>query len=265
MNLTGVLPEEFANLPSLQEIDLSRNYISGPIPASYGQLRLRILSFLGNRINGSIPEALGDMSTLEELVMSDNLLGGPLPPQLGRLSRLRRFVASANNFTGTIPDSYGNLTNLEDFRIDGSTLSGSIPDFIGNWRNLTRLDMQGTNMSGPIPSTISLLTNLNSLRISDLTGSSSTPFPNLEAMTNMEDLILRNCLLIGPIPNYINGRYVNLKNIDLSFNRLDGPVPELFQFIDFDALFLNNNLLSGTFQSGCLFAQTRLTYLTTIL
>ncbi|XP_023765406.1 probable LRR receptor-like serine/threonine-protein kinase At1g53430 [Lactuca sativa] len=245
MNLTGVLPEEFANLPSLQEIDLSRNYISGPIPASYGQLRLRVLSFLGNRINGSIPEALGDMSTLEELVVEDNFLGGPLPQNLGRLSRLRRFLASANNFTGTIPDSYGNLTNLEDFRIDGSTLSGSIPDFIGNWRNLTRLDMQGTNMSGPIPTTISLLTNLNSLRISDLTGSSSTPFPNLEAMTNMEDLSLRNCLLTGSIPPYIGQNNDTLQYVDLSFNRLSGLVPPSVWGRDFDTLFLNNNLLSG--------------------
>ncbi|CAH1429656.1 unnamed protein product [Lactuca virosa] len=244
MNLNGVLPEEFANLTFLQEIDLTRNYIGGSIPASFSQLPLIFLSIGGNRISGSIPEQLANISTLEELVVENNLLGGPLPPQLGRLSRLRRFVASANNFTGTIPVSYGNLTNLEQFRIDGSTLSGSIPDFIGNWKNLTVLDMQGTNMSGPIPTTISLLRKLKSLRISDLAGSSSSPFPNLEAMTNMEDLILRNCLLTGPMPKYIDGGYDDLKNIDLSFNQLNGSIPELFQFIDFDTLFLNNNSLS---------------------
>ncbi|KAL7592833.1 hypothetical protein Lser_V15G35062 [Lactuca serriola] len=244
MNATGVLPEEFANLTFLQEIDLTRNYISGPIPTRFSELPLIVLGVLGNRINGSIPEELADISTLEELVVEDNLLGGLLPPQLGRLSRLRRFVASANNFTGTIPDSYGNLTNLEDFRIDGSTLSGRIPDFIGNWRNLTRLDMQGTNMSGPIPSTISRLRNLESLRISDLTGSSSTPFPDLRNMTRLEELVFRNCLLTGSIPTYINGRS-SLKEIDLSFNQLNGSIPDSFQFVDFDSLFVNNNLISG--------------------
>nr|KAJ0190107.1 hypothetical protein LSAT_V11C800404870 [Lactuca sativa] len=90
MNLTGVLPKEFANLHSLQEIDLSRNYISGPIPASYGQLRLRVLSFLGNRINGSIPEALGDMSTLEEFRIDGTTLSGRIPDFIGNWRNLTR-------------------------------------------------------------------------------------------------------------------------------------------------------------------------------
>ncbi|KAI7724821.1 hypothetical protein M8C21_021019, partial [Ambrosia artemisiifolia] len=114
LNLSGVLPEEFINLTYLTEIDLSRNYINGTIPSIFSRLSVSILSLLGNRLSGSIPEEIGGISTLEELVLEDNLLGGPLPQNLGRLSRLRRFLASANNFTGTIPESYGRLTNLED-------------------------------------------------------------------------------------------------------------------------------------------------------
>nr|XP_043624748.1 probable LRR receptor-like serine/threonine-protein kinase At1g53430 [Erigeron canadensis] len=243
LNLTGVLPEEFANLTSLQELDLSRNYISGSIPARLAQLPLTILSLLGNRISGSIPSELGDIPTLEELVLEDNLLEGPLPPNLGRSPLLRRILLSANNFTGTIPESYGNLTNLEDFRIDGSTLSGRIPSLIGNWTRLTRLDMQGTSMEGPIPSTISLLTNLTELRITDLTGPSS-PFPDLQNMTRMVRLHLRNCLLTGSIPDYI-GQMTRLKNLDLSFNMLDGQVPSSIGSVDFDSVFFNNNSLSG--------------------
>ncbi|KAI7756963.1 hypothetical protein M8C21_033431, partial [Ambrosia artemisiifolia] len=159
--------------------DLSRNYINGTIPSIFSRLSVSILSLLGNRLSGSIPEEIGGISTLEELVLEDNLLGGPLPQNLGRLSRLRRFLASANNFTGTIPESYGRLTSLEDFRIDGSSLSGRIPDFIGNWTNLTRLDLQGTSMEGPIPSTLSRLTKLKELRITDLAGASRSRFPNL--------------------------------------------------------------------------------------
>ncbi|KAL4554030.1 hypothetical protein LXL04_039856 [Taraxacum kok-saghyz] len=246
MNLTGVLPEEFVNLPFLQEIDLTRNYISGRIPPLSGLPRLRILSLLGNRINGSIPEELGDISTLEELVLDNNLLEGPLPPSLGRLSRLKRLVLSANNFTGHIPSSYGNLTNLEDFRIDGSSLSGKIPDFIGNWINMTRLDLQGTSMEGPIPSIISRLTKLEELRISDLSGSSSTTFPNLTVMNKLEDLVLRNCLLTGPIPDSITlESHPKLKRIDLSSNRLIGLIPNSLDRLNWDILFLSNNSLSG--------------------
>ncbi|KAI3769364.1 hypothetical protein L6452_00465 [Arctium lappa] len=244
LNLTGVLPEEFANLTFLREIDLSRNYINGTIPARLGQLRLSILSLLGNRISGSVPGEIGDISTLEELILEDNLLSGPLPRNLGRLTRMRRFLVSANNFTGSIPVSFGNLTNIEDFRIDGSTLSGRIPDFIGNWTRLKRLDLQGTSMEGPIPSTISLLTNLTELRITDLAGSLSMRFPDLRNMAGLIRLSLRNCLLTGQIPDYI-GEMSDMKNLDLSFNRLDGPIPNTIQALSFDTMFLNNNSLSG--------------------
>ncbi|XP_024979201.1 probable LRR receptor-like serine/threonine-protein kinase At1g53430 [Cynara cardunculus var. scolymus] len=243
LNLTGVLPEEFANLTFLQEIDLSRNYINGTIPARFGQLPLTILSLLGNRLSGSIPREIGDISTLEDLVLEDNLLEGPLPQNLGRLTRLRRLLLSANNFTGTIPESFGNLTNLEDFRIDGSTLSGRIPSFIGNWIRLGRLDMQGTSMEGPIPSTISLLTNLTELRITDLNGLSAS-FPDLRNMSRMIRLHLRNCLLTGPIPEYI-GQMNDMKNLDLSFNRLTGQIPDSIARLRYDTLFLNNNSLTG--------------------
>ncbi|XP_076958586.1 putative LRR receptor-like serine/threonine-protein kinase At1g53440 [Bidens hawaiensis] len=245
LNLTGVLPEEFVNLTFLTEIDLSRNYINGTIPSRFSQLRVTILSLIGNRISGRIPEELGDISTLEELVLEDNFLGGPLPQSLGRLPRLRRLLLAANNFTGTIPQSYGNLTSIRDFRIDGSSLSGRIPDFIGNWTNITRLDLQGTSMSGPIPTTISRLTNLRELRITDLVGASTSPFPDLQAMTRMERLSLRNCLLTGSIPEDIGQTMTSLKHIDFSFNTLTGSIPNSIQRLSFNTLFLNNNSLSG--------------------
>nr|DAD37732.1 TPA_asm: hypothetical protein HUJ06_008373 [Nelumbo nucifera] len=90
LNLTGVLPEEFGDLPYLTEIDLVLNYINGSIPVSWARIPLVTISLLGNRISGSIPEALGNIETLEELILEDNQLGGKLPPKLGNLSRLRR-------------------------------------------------------------------------------------------------------------------------------------------------------------------------------
>ncbi|KAF8024185.1 hypothetical protein BT93_F1393 [Corymbia citriodora subsp. variegata] len=241
LNLIGIFPDEFGNLTYLTEIDLTRNYISGTVPATLTQIPLTILSALGNRISG-IPKEIGNISTLEELVLEDNLLEGALEPNIGSLSRLRRLLLSANNFTGTIPESFGNLKNLEDFRIDGSTLSRKIPDFIENWTKIKRLDMQGTSMEGPIPLSISLLTNLTELRISDLKGPSSD-FPNLEGMSMMKTLILRNCLLTGSIPSYI-GKWTKLTTLDLSANKLSGPVPDTMEPA-LDYMFLTNNSLTG--------------------
>ncbi|KAI6687169.1 hypothetical protein NL676_023997 [Syzygium grande] len=241
LNLTGIFPDEFGNLTYLTEIDLSLNYINGTLPTTLTQIPLTKLSTLGNRIS-RIPKEIGNISTLEELVLEDNLLEGALEPNIGNLSRLRRLLLSANNFTGTIPELFGNLKNLQDFRIDGSTLSGKIPDFIGNWTRITRLDMQGTSMEGPIPSSISLLTNLKELRISDLKGPSSN-FPDLKRMNMMQYLILRNCLLTGSIPGYI-GQMTSLNTLDLSDNKLTGQVPDTMgQALNF--MFLTNNSLTG--------------------
>ncbi|KAK2979711.1 hypothetical protein RJ640_004900, partial [Escallonia rubra] len=71
--------------------DLSRNYIHGSFPTTFGQLRLTICkALLGNRISGSIPKEFGDTATLEEVILEDNLLGGALPENLRSLSYLRR-------------------------------------------------------------------------------------------------------------------------------------------------------------------------------
>ncbi|XP_030461525.1 probable LRR receptor-like serine/threonine-protein kinase At1g53430 [Syzygium oleosum] len=245
LNLTGIFPDEFGNLTSLREIDITLNYISGSLPTTLTQIPLTNLAALGNRISG-IPKEIGNISTLKDLVLDDNLLEGPLEPNIGNLSLLKKLQLSANNFTGTIPESFGNLKNLETFRIDGSTLSGKIPDFIGNWTKMTRLDMQGTSMEGPIPSSISLLTNLTELRISDLKGPSSN-FPDLQGMKRMKTLILRNCLLTGSIPYYI-GDWTSLTTLDLSVNRLTGQVPDTMGAA-LDYMFLTNNSLTGAVPS----------------
>ncbi|PIN06304.1 Serine/threonine protein kinase [Handroanthus impetiginosus] len=123
-------------------------------------------------------------------------------------------------------------------------MSGRIPDFIGNWTKLDRLDMQGTSMEGPIPATISELKNLTSLRITDLRGRSMR-FPNLEDMTGMRELILRNCSIIDPIPSYV-GDMNRLKTLDLSFNMLNGEIPSRLQGLaELDFLFLSHNFLTG--------------------
>ncbi|KAL0816932.1 hypothetical protein Bca101_073376 [Brassica carinata] len=201
-NLNGSLPKEFAGLPFLQDIELSRNYLNGSIPPEWGALPLVNISVLGNRISGSIPKEIGNITTLISLILELNQISGKLPQELGNLPNIQRIFLSSNYLSGDIPSTFSRLTTLIDLRISDNQFTGTIPDFIQNWTNLEKLVIQASGLVGPIPNTISTLKKLTNLRISELSGPGS-PFPPLQNMTTIKTLILRNCNLTGELPAYL--------------------------------------------------------------
>ncbi|XXG90326.1 hypothetical protein AAC387_Pa12g2114 [Persea americana] len=228
-----------------------RNYLNGTIPAAWGSMQLVKISLLGNRLTGPIPEELWNISTLRNLTLEANQFSGRLPQGLGKLVNIEHIHVSSNEFSGELPESFANLKNLKDFRISDNRLTGRIPDFIQNWTELDRLEIQGTGLQGPIPSGISSLEKLTDLRISDINGAASA-FPPLGNMKGMRTLILRNCNLTGPIPEYI-WTMKNLKTLDLSFNMLAGEFPPTInQLENAKFIYLTSNLLNGTVPDGLL-------------
>ncbi|KAJ8616560.1 hypothetical protein MRB53_035932 [Persea americana] len=243
-NLQGVLPPELVKLPYLQEIDLTRNYLNGTIPAEWGSMQLVNISLIGNRLTGPIPKQLGNITTLRKLTLEANQLSGPLPPELGNLVKIERILISSNAFSGELPMTLAKLTNLKDFRISDNHFSGKIPDFIQNWTQLEKIAIQGSGLEGPIPFGISSLEKLTDLRISDINGTSSD-FPPLSNMKSMKTLILRNCNLTGPIPAYV-GTMAKLKTLDLSFNKFVGQAPSTVDNLSkSNFIYFTNNLLTG--------------------
>ncbi|XP_010487294.1 PREDICTED: probable leucine-rich repeat receptor-like serine/threonine-protein kinase At3g14840 [Camelina sativa] len=242
-DLQGSLPTDLSGLPFLQEIDLTKNYLNGSIPPEWGSSSLVNISILGNRITGPIPKELANLTNLFSLVLEYNQLSGKLPPELGNLPNLQRLFLSSNYLTGEIPSSFAKLTNLTDFRISDNQFTGTIPDFIQNWKGLEKLVIQASGLVGPIPSAIGPLGTLTDLRISDLSGPES-PFPPLQNMTSIKTLILRNCNLTGDLPEYLDRR--TLKVLDLSFNKLSGPIPEKYSALsDVDYIYFTSNMLNG--------------------
>ena len=67
-NLRGVIPPEFGNLGSLEQVFLDGNELTGVIPPELGRLaRLDWLGLSGNELTGAIPPQLGNLASLEGL------------------------------------------------------------------------------------------------------------------------------------------------------------------------------------------------------
>ncbi|GMY37751.1 probable leucine-rich repeat receptor-like serine/threonine-protein kinase At3g14840 [Fagus crenata] len=240
-DLAGVLPPALAKLPYLKTIDLTLNYLSGNIPREWASTK----SITVNNLSGPIPSFLGNITTLKYMSIESNLFSGMVPIELGKLVNLEnlRVILSSNNLTGVFPVALTSLTKLTELRISSNNFTGRMPDFFQSWKQLRKLEIQASGFKGPIPSSISILSNLTELRISDLVGEGSK-FPNLSSMTSMKRLMLRSCNISGPIPTYISDM-TQLQILDLSFNRLEGKVPDLGGPTKLEFTYLTSNLLTG--------------------
>ncbi|KAI3457606.1 hypothetical protein Pfo_014269 [Paulownia fortunei] len=243
-NLNGSVPRELVRLPFLQEIDLTRNYLNGTIPPEWGSMKLVNISLLGNRVTGSIPIELANITTLANLTLEYNQLSGTIPPEFGNLRQIEKLLFTSNNLTGELHANLANLNTLRDFRISDNNFRGSIPNFIQSWTNIEKLVIQASGLTGPIPDGIASLTRLTDLRISDLNGNESI-FPPLSNIRKLKTLILRSCNIVGELPSYI-GEMTGLKILDLSFNKLSGPIPDSFVGLsNTDYIYLTGNSLTG--------------------
>ena len=152
-------------------LDLSRNQLSGTIPAEIGSLtRLQDLSLQVNQLSGTIPAEIGNLTSLSWLELAANQLSGTIPVELGNLTRLEQLLLGFNQLSGTIPVGIGNLTRLISLDLQVNQLSGTIPAGIGNLPSLTALSLSDNQLSGTIPAELGNLTHLAYLSIDTDTG-----------------------------------------------------------------------------------------------
>lgn len=225
-SLSGPLPASLGNLTGLVSVSLSLNYLNGVLPATLGNLTsLESLSLPANLLSGPLPSSLGNLSHLKTLDLYNNLVTGPIPASLGNLANLQSLDLSGNPLNGPIPSSLGNLTNLQYLTLRYADLEGAIPSSLGNLSNLSDLFLYENNLSGEVPSSIANLTNLRRLIFyaNQLSGEIPSALGN---MVNLQLLDLRGNQFTGSIPSsFIN--LTNVQGISLSYNRLTGDVPPL--------------------------------------
>ncbi len=234
------------------------NKLSGTLPPSLGNLSNLQDLYLGtNQLTGPIPTQIGSLMSLQSLVLggcsplpcnflpgTTNQLSGNIPTQLGNLTSLRHLDLSGNQLTGSIPTQIGSATSLQDLYLGFNHLSGGIPTQIGNLTSLHYLGLSSNQLSGGIPTQIG---NLSSLRYLDLsrnqvTGSIPT---QIGSATSLQFLYLADNHLSGSIPTQI-GSLTSLQALDLSRNQVTGSIPtQVGNLNSLQYLFLSDNRLTG--------------------
>ena len=214
-------------------------------PPRVSSVSLRLSSgLLDMPAHGTLPAALGRLSHLQHLDLSNNELTGPLPPELGQLAQLQVLGLIGNQLTGPLPPELGQLARLESLNLARNQLTGALPPELGQLTQLVELYLQGNRLTGPLPPTLGQLTQLRRLWLSgnQLTGSLPSA---LGQLTVLVELNLAYNQVTGAIPPEL-GQLSSLERLDLYHNQLTGAIPpELGQLSDLPQLTLTHNQLTG--------------------
>ena len=202
------------------------------------------LRFKENRLNGVIPDSLGNLSQLSSFYVYRAHLSGPLPDSLGNLSQLSSFSLIATQLSGQIPEWLANLNQLSHLDLVTNQLSVPIPEWLGNLSQLSFLRLSNNQLSGTIPDSLGNLSQLSSLGLSN--NQLSGPIPNsLGSLSQLNSLDLASNQLSGPIPESLEN-LSQLRQLELYNNQLSGPIPEwLGNLSQLSTLFLYDNQLCG--------------------
>jgi Leucine-rich repeat (LRR) protein len=241
--LTGTVPKFPQQLAS---IELSNNFLKGPLDFLADVLFLEELNVAGNEFTGTLPTFMSDYPLIQSLNvsgnalrgstevfgrnssalrilqstdLSQNALSGQLPSDLFLLPKLQTIVLSLNCFSGSVPDSICMNSNLENIVMDVLT---------GNCGNLAA----GVGLHGFVPKKLM---------------SSSVP-SCIWSVTMLKVLHLLGNGLSGSLADIPEASQLQI--VAVGSNRLTGTIPISFQTHKFNQLDLSINRISGTLSSN---------------
>eukprot|EP01038_Epipyxis_sp_PR26KG_P012208 gene12208-16353_t len=247
--LHGTLPSSIGVFSELSNLGILYNYekLNGSIPDTIGNLtKLVNISINYNVISGTLPSSIGNLILLKNLQITDNYhINGSIPDSFGNLVSIQYLYLNDNQLTGSIPNIFKKLSNLVDIRIDNNLLSGHFPDYFIYCLKLNYISLSVNKISGTIPYNLAQFINLANLyaHSNKLTGTIPASLGN---MTNLQSVLLYGNDLNGSIPNSF-GNLINLEYFQLYETSITGTIPNNFgNLINIKFLYLYSNKLRGT-------------------
>ncbi|XP_078158079.1 putative disease resistance protein RGA4 [Carex rostrata] len=258
---------DFSLAPKLRALQMELYYLYREVDqqslSSIGNLKhLRYLS-LGAMISGTLPDCIfslyslqnlsleecslivlprkiGNLISLEELIINGCVKLEVLPESLCQLKTLRKLSICSCDKIKELPNNIGNVVSLEELRIECCSGLRVLPGSLCQLKALRKLCLIECMLLGELPSDIGSLTDLKTLKIWD-TGVSC--LPSLSKFVEIQELEVGiECKTIGWLKNFhdLGGKLClsGLKNIS---NLIDVQCANLMSMHNLEHLELNWN------------------------
>ncbi|KAL8230572.1 hypothetical protein R6Q57_000350 [Mikania cordata] len=153
-------------------------------------LRVTRIFIKHRRLKGSISPAIGKLSELKELSLSNNHLVNQIPPQISGCRKLEVLDLQRNRFSGEVPTGLSSLLRLRILDLSSNKFSGNL-DFLKYFPNLEKLSLANNMFTGKVPAS---LRSFRNLRFFNISGNSFLDGP-LPAMNQLESQTENNKLV----------------------------------------------------------------------
>lgn len=146
-NLNTTLPPSLATHQNLKFLYIHDCFLRGGVEFLSGMPSIFELWIDGNFVEGSLPEDIGNATTLASLSLTDNYLNGTIPLSIGNMTNLQQMWLYDNSLEGPIPTELGSLIQLKTLYLEGNDIENeSMPDEICfNTGAFGKLDVLGAD------------------------------------------------------------------------------------------------------------------------